>query len=82
MCGSGTVPKMCIENGRDFIGIDTSEKYCDPAQQRVAGAQPPVFHAECADLALVRAERKETAASLGTLPMFGAAELPAPAAVR
>lgn len=43
MCGSGTVAKMCVETGRQYIGIDMSEKYCALARRRVAGAQPPLF---------------------------------------
>lgn len=43
MCGSGTVAKICIETGRQYIGIDMAEKYCEIARRRVAGAQPPLF---------------------------------------
>ena len=40
--GSGTVPKMCIETGRNYIGIDISPKYCQLSQRRVAGARIPL----------------------------------------
>jgi DNA modification methylase len=43
MCGSGTTLKMAKQTGRQFIGIDVSEKYCDIARKRVEGAQPPLF---------------------------------------
>ena len=42
MCGSGTVPKMCVETGRQCIGIDISEKYCKLSRQRIAGGNPPL----------------------------------------
>jgi len=35
MCGSGTVPKMAHLMGRNYIGIDISEKYCDIARKRL-----------------------------------------------
>lgn len=47
MCGSGTVPKMALQAGRQYIGIDTSEKYCKLSRRRVAGAQPPLFLEDC-----------------------------------
>ena len=34
-CGSGTTCKMAKANGRDYIGIDISEEYCDLAEKRV-----------------------------------------------
>ena len=43
MCGSGTVPKMAIENDRNYIGIEISEEYCTIAGQRVKNAQLPLF---------------------------------------
>ena len=43
MCGSGTTLKMAKQTGRQFIGIDISEKYCAIARKRVEGAQPPLF---------------------------------------
>ena len=33
--GVGTVPKVCKETSRRYLGIDTSEKYCKIAQDRV-----------------------------------------------
>lgn len=33
--GSGTTAKMAIRNGRNFIGIEVSPKYCDIAQKRI-----------------------------------------------
>lgn len=35
MCGSGTTPKMAKGLGRNFIGIDISDKYCKIARKRV-----------------------------------------------
>lgn len=43
MCGSGTTLKMAVEQGRRYIGIDISQEYCNIAQRRVFGAQPPLF---------------------------------------
>jgi site-specific DNA-methyltransferase (adenine-specific) len=43
MCGSGTTLKMARQTGRDFIGIDMSEKYIKIAEKRVAGANVPLF---------------------------------------
>ena len=43
MCGSGTTLKMARETGRDFVGIDMSEKYVKIAEKRVAGAKMPLF---------------------------------------
>lgn len=42
MCGSGTTLKMAVEQGRDYIGIDTSEEYCQLSRQRVSGARLPL----------------------------------------
>lgn len=42
MCGSGTTLKMAVEQGRQYIGIDISEKYCLLSQKRVAGARVPL----------------------------------------
>jgi DNA modification methylase len=39
MCGSGTTCKMAKLTGRNFIGIDVSEEYCEIARQRVKQAQ-------------------------------------------
>jgi site-specific DNA-methyltransferase (adenine-specific) len=33
--GSGTTAKMALLNGRNYIGIDISEEYCEIARQRV-----------------------------------------------
>ena len=35
MCGSGTTLKMAKESGRNYIGIDISEKYCEIAKNRI-----------------------------------------------
>lgn len=44
-CGSGTTLKMALLNGRKFIGVDVSQKYCDIAVKRLVGVFPelPVF---------------------------------------
>jgi DNA modification methylase len=39
MCGSGTTCKMAKLTGRNFIGIDISEEYCEIARRRVEQAQ-------------------------------------------
>lgn len=36
MCGSGTTCKMAKLLGRNFIGIDISEEYCEIARKRIA----------------------------------------------
>jgi len=36
MCGSGTTLKMAKLSGRNYIGIDVSDKYCDIAMRRLA----------------------------------------------
>ena len=41
--GSGTVPKMCIETGRKYVGVDCSPEYVKLAQKRVACARTPLF---------------------------------------
>ena len=43
MCGSGTTCKMAKEHGRQYIGFDISEEYCELARKRVAGANVPLF---------------------------------------
>ena len=43
MCGSGTTCKMAKEHGRQFIGFDISEEYCEIARKRIAGANVPLF---------------------------------------
>ena len=40
-CGSGTTLKMAKLLGRDYIGIDVSQKYCDMSKQRVS--QEPIL---------------------------------------
>jgi len=35
MCGSGTTCKMAKQSGRNFLGIDTSEEYCEIANKRL-----------------------------------------------
>ena len=37
--GSGTTAKMALLNGRNFIGIDISDEYCEIARQRLEQAQ-------------------------------------------
>jgi len=37
--GSGTVPKMALLSGRDYIGIDIAGDYCELARRRVAEAE-------------------------------------------
>jgi len=39
MMGSGTVAKMCIQTGRDFIGSEINKDYCDIAEKRIATLQ-------------------------------------------
>jgi len=41
--GSGTVPKMCIETGRSYIGIDCSVEYVALSRKRIARARTPLF---------------------------------------
>ena len=36
MCGSGTTCKMAMATGRNYIGIDISEEYCEIARKRIA----------------------------------------------
>ena len=36
MCGSGTTCKMAMVNNRNYIGIDTSEEYCEIARNRIS----------------------------------------------
>lgn len=43
MCGSGTTLKMAKQTGRNFIGIDTSEKYVKIAEKRIASTNVPLF---------------------------------------
>jgi site-specific DNA-methyltransferase (adenine-specific) len=41
--GSGTTGVVCVENGRNFIGIDISENYIEIARNRIAKAQEASF---------------------------------------
>lgn len=34
-CGSGTVPKVCIETNRKYIGIEKEEKYYQEILKRI-----------------------------------------------
>ena len=43
MVGSGTVPKVCVANSRDYVGIDISPDYVTMAEERVRLATPPLF---------------------------------------
>lgn len=45
--GSGTTAKMALEYGRDFLGCDISQEYCDIANRRIAQiiSQPKLFQA-------------------------------------
>ena len=43
MCGAGTVPKMALELGRRYIGVDIVEEYCELARRRAREAQRPLF---------------------------------------
>lgn len=38
-CGSGTVPKKCIEMDRNYIGSEISEKYCKIIEKRIKYAE-------------------------------------------
>jgi len=42
MCGSGTTCKMAKQLGRNFIGIEISEKYCEIARQRLRQEVLPI----------------------------------------
>lgn len=46
--GSGTTGVACVQEGRDFIGIEREAAYYEISQRRIAAAQPPLF-AEVAD---------------------------------
>lgn len=40
--GSGTTAVACVNTGRNFIGFELSEEYCDIANARIASVCPPV----------------------------------------
>ena len=42
-CGIGTTGVACHEEGRRFIGIELSEKYCELARERARTTTPPLF---------------------------------------
>ena len=62
MCGSGTTPKMAKQTGRNWIGFDISEEYCELARKRVRETQPPLFVEQPEQLEL---REKTTEASNG-----------------
>jgi len=43
MVGSGTTCKMAKNLNRRYIGIDTSEKYCQIARDRISNIEEPLF---------------------------------------
>lgn len=47
--GSGTTGLACMQEGRDFIGIEKDADYYAIAERRIAGAQPPLPIQEVAD---------------------------------
>ena len=48
MCGSGTTCKVAKQLGRNYIGIDASEKYCEMAKERLRAA-PSLFIEDMSD---------------------------------
>lgn len=42
--GSGTTAKMALLNGRDYLGIDISEEYCNIAKQRIEAVSTCLTH--------------------------------------
>lgn len=38
-CGSGTTGVACVKTGRNFVGIEINEEYCEIARKRIAQAQ-------------------------------------------
>lgn len=43
MAGSGTVLKMAVESGRNYIGSEISKEYCKIIQERIRTAQKPLI---------------------------------------
>jgi len=43
MCGSGTTCKVAKQLGRNYIGIDVSQEYCDMAKERLKNTQDTLF---------------------------------------
>ncbi len=41
--GSGTTAKMALLTGRNYLGCDISDEYCEIARQRVEQAQAQQF---------------------------------------
>lgn len=41
--GSGTTPKLAMQNGRQYIGFDISEEYCELARERVMFSNIPLL---------------------------------------
>jgi len=48
MSGSGTTPRVAVEMGRNYIGIDISHEYCELARERIKKleSQPTLFFVE------------------------------------
>lgn len=42
-CGSGTTGVACMQTGRNFIGIEISEEYCNIARRRISEAANHLF---------------------------------------
>jgi len=43
MNGSGTTTKMAYLNGRKYVGIDVSKRYCEIARKRIKDTTPKVY---------------------------------------
>lgn len=41
--GAGTTTKVACQNGRHYLGIDTSPEYCKTARNRINGIQTDIF---------------------------------------
>lgn len=37
-CGSGTTGVACVQTGRNFIGIEIDQRYCEIARRRISEA--------------------------------------------